>query len=341
LLESGKLKVRLRDYVGAHADLKQLVEVYTGTDLADTAYLHLADATMKAGKFEEAAGLYQRVYNLGLSIESQAVSSLGAGRCAYEAGDFEQTAQWLNRYISLVRDQSQPEFHAACLLLGKAYLALKKPQQAHVALRLALRGDLSRQQYVETVGVLVRASIEQGQLVEALQMLEGTNGWQLSQQESIELLLLRAQVLRSIGLTDKAASLLQEKGQFLPSPDLKGRVALELAACQISNGAIESARKTLSDAFAMAEPGPQAQRIGRELARTCLRLGQVGQAISVCSQLLERGTAADRPAVLDLLAEAYRKQGQYDRAMAVMLNQYDNATDPNLVQKSPGVNLAP
>lgn len=341
LLESGKLKVRLRDYVGAHADLKQLVEVYTGTDLADTAYLHLADATMKAGKFEEAAGLYQRVYNLGLSIESQTVSSLGAGRCAYEAGDFEQTAQWLNRYISLVRDQSQPEFHAACLLLGKAYLALKKPQQAHVALRLALRGDLSRQQYVETVGVLVRASIEQGQLVEALQMLEGTNGWQLSQQESIELLLLRAQVLRSIGLTDKAASLLQEKGQFLPSPDLKGRVALELAACQISNGAIESARKTLSDAFAMAEPGPQAQRIGRELARTCLRLGQVGQAISVCSQLLERGTAADRPAVLDLLAEAYRKQGQYDRAMAVMLNQYDNATDPNLVQKSPGVNLAP
>lgn len=341
LLESGKLKVRLRDYVGAHADLKQLVEVYPGTDLADTAYLHLADATMKAGKFEEAGGLYQRVYNLGLSIESQTVSSLGAGRCAYEVGDFERTAQWLNRYVSLVRDQSQPEFHAACLLLGKAYLALHKPQQAHVALKLALKGDLSRQQYVETVGVLVRAYIEQNQLVEALHMLETTNGWQLSQQESIELLLLRSQVLRLIGLTDKAASLLQEKGQFLPNPDLKARVALELAACQISNGALESARKTLSDAFAMAEPGPQAQQIGRELARTCLRLGQAGQAISVCSQLLERGTVADRPPVLDLLAEAYRKQGQYDRAMAIMLNQYDNATDPNFVQKSPGVNLAP
>jgi len=341
LLESGKLKVRLRDYVGAHADLKQLVEVYPETDLADTACLYLADATMKAGMFEEAGGLYQKVYNQGLSVESQITSSLGVGRCAYEVGDYERTAQWLNRYVSLVRDQNQPEFYAACLMLGKSYLALHKPQQAHVSLRLALKGDLSRQQYVETVGVLVRAYIEQGHLLDALQTLEGTNGWQLSQQESIELLLLRAQVLRSMGLTDKAASLLQEKGQFLPNPDLKGRVALELAACWNTNGDIESARKTLSDAFAMSEPGPQAQQIGRELARACLRLGQVGQAISVCSQLLERGTTADKPPVLELLAEAYRKQGQYDRAMAAMLNQYDGTTDPNAVPKTRGVNLTP
>jgi tetratricopeptide (TPR) repeat protein len=341
LLESGKLKVRLRDYVGAHADLKQLVEVYPETDLADTACLHLADATMKAGLFEEAGGLYRKVYNLGLSTESQTGSSLGAGRCAYEMGDYEQTTQWLNRYVSLVRDQNQPEFHAACLLLGKAFLALHKPQQAHAALNLALKGDLSRQQYVETVGVLVKAYIEQGLLLEALQTIEGTSGWQLSQQESIELLLLRVQVLRSIGLTDKAISLLQEKGQFLLNAELKGRVALELAACWISNGDVESARKTLSDAFAMAGPGPQAQQIGRELARACLRLGQIGQAISVCSQLLEYATAADKPAVLDLLTEAYRKQGQYDRAMAVMLNQYDNGTDPNLVRKSPGISATP
>jgi tetratricopeptide (TPR) repeat protein len=343
LLESGKLKVRLRDYVGAHEDLKQLVEVYPETDLADTACLHLADATMKAGMFEEAAGLYRKVYNLGLSLESQIESSLGAGRCAYELKDYEQTTQWLNRYVSLVRDQNQPEFHAACLLLGKAFLVLHKPQQAHAALNLALKGDLSRQQYVETIGVLVRAYIEQGNLLEALQTLETTNGWQLSQQESIELLLLRVQVLRSIGLTDKAASLLEEKGQFVPSPELKGRVALELAACRVSEGDVESARKTLSDAFAMSEPGPQAQQIGVELARACLRLGQTGQAISVCSQLLAYATASDKQPVLDLLTEAYRKQGQYDRAMAVILNQYENVADLNAVPKppAPGVTLAP
>lgn len=339
LLESGKLKVRLRDYVGAHADLKQLVEVYPESDLADTACLHLADATMKAGLFEEAAGLYRKVYNLGLSAESQAASALGAGRCSAETGNHEETARWLNRYVTLARDQSRPEFHAACLLLGKAYLALHKPQQAHVALNLALKGDLSRQQYVETVAVLVRAYIEQGLLLEALQTIEGTAGWQLSQQENIELLLLRVQVLRSIGLVNKAVALLQEKGQFLPSPELKGTVAMELAACYIDNDDVESARKTLSDAFAMVGPGPLAQQIGRELVRTCLRLGQTSQAVSVCSQLLEHASAVEKPPVLNLLAEAYRKQGQYDRAMAAMLNRYDEATDPNLVRTSPGTKI--
>jgi len=340
LLESGKLKVRLRDYVGAHADLKQLVEVYPETDLADTACLYLADATMKAGLFDEAAGLYRKVYNLGLSTESQTGSALGAGRCSYETQDYEETVRWLNRYVALMRDQTRPEFHAACLLLGKAYLALNKPQQAHVALNLALKGDLSRQQHVETVGVLVKAYIGQGLLLEALQTLESTSGWQLSQQENVELLLLRVQVLRSIGLVDKAIALLQEKAQFLPSPELKGRVALELAACWINNGDVESARKTLSDAFAMVSPGPLAQQIGRELARTCLRLGQATQAISVCTQLLEHAAAADKPPVLNLLTEAYRKQGRYDHAMAAMLNQYDDTTDPNLV-RTPGAKVTP
>jgi len=339
LLESGRLRVRLRDYVGAHADLKQLVEVYPETDLADTAYRHLADATMKAGLFEEAAGLYQRVYNLGLSAESQAASALGTGLCSSEMGNHEETARWLNRYVTLVRDQNRPEFHTACLLLGKAYLALHKPQQAHVALNLALNGDLSRQQYVEVVAVLVKAYIEQGQLVEALQTIESTAGWQLSQQESIELLLLRVQVLRSIGLVNKAIALLEEKGQFLPSPELKGAVAIELAACYINNDEIETARKTLSDAFALVGPGPLAQQIGRELARTCLRLGQASQAVSVCSQLLEHASAAEKPPVLNLLAEAYRKQGQYDRAMAAMLDRNGDVTDPNLVRTSPGVKV--
>ena len=340
LLESGKLKVKLRDYVGAHADLKQLVEMYPETDLADTACLHLADATMKAGMFDEAAGLYRKVYNLGLSAQSQAGSALGAGRCYHEMGNPEEAARWLNRYVTLAQDQNRPEFHAACLLLGKAYLTLHKPQQAHVALNLALKGDLSRQQYVETVAVLVKAYIEQGLLLEALQTIEGTAGWQLSQQENIELLLLRVQVLRSIGLVDKAIALLQEKGQFLPSPELKGRVAIELAACYVNNDDIESARKTLSDAFALVGPGPLAQQIGQELAWMCLRVGQTSQAISVCSQLLEHASANEKPPVLNLLVGAYRKQGRYDLAMTAMLNRYNDTADPNFIRTLPDTGVS-
>ena len=328
LLQSGKLKVTLRDYAGAQQDLKQLVELYPDTELADRASLYLADATMKAGLHIEATGLYRKVYNLGLSRESQIASALGAGRCFYETQDYHEAAKWLSRYVTLARDQNRREFHVACLLLGKTYLALENPTQAHVALKLAMKGELSRQQYVETVVTLVKTYIQQGLFLEALNILEGTHAWQLSQQETIELLLLRARVLRSIGLIDKAIAILGEKAQFLPSPELKGKVALELTACYRDLGEFEQARAVLSDTFALVEPGPLAQKIGGELARICLRTSQAAQAVSVCSQLLEHATdGAERKTIQSLLAEAYREQKEYDRAVSALLDSRTNRTN--------------
>jgi hypothetical protein len=71
------------------------------------------------------------------------------------------------------------------------------------------------------------------------------------------------------------------------------------------------------------------------LARTCLGLNQPVQAASVCSQLLEHTAGADRQPILELLADAYRAQGRYGRAVAALLDSYD-VTDPNGVHLSPG-----
>jgi tetratricopeptide (TPR) repeat protein len=305
------------------------MELYPDTELSDQACLHLADATMKAGLYEEAGGWYRKVYNLGLSGAAQTESAWGAGRCFYETGRYEEAAEWLNRYIALARDRSRPPFSAACLLLGQAYLALHQPSQAQAALRLALRGELSHQQHVQTIAVLVKTYLEQGLSLEALGVLENTGGWQLSQQEAVELALLRAQALRSIGLVEKAIGLLQEKSQYLPHPELQAKVALELARCQIAGDHLEPARRTLGPVFETVEPGPLAGQIGRELALVCLRLGQTAQAVSVCSLLLEHAAASERPALLALLADAYRKQGKLDQAMAATLNEYEVAADPN------------
>jgi tetratricopeptide (TPR) repeat protein len=331
LLHSGKLKVTLRDYAGAKNDLRQLIELHPDSELADRACLYLAETSMKAGSYDEAAGLYRKVYDLGLSLESQAESAFGAGRCFYETQEYEQAARWLNRYITLARDQSRREFQTACLLLAKTYLALEKPEQAHAALKLALKGELSHQQHVETATMLVRTYMQQGLYIEGLNILEGTQAWQLSQQETIELLLLRARILRSMGLMNKAITLLEEKSRFLPNPELKGRVALEIAACYSEAHRFEDARRTLSEMFALVQPGPLAQQIGCELARVCLRVGQAGQTISVCSQLLEHTTDADETEQINaLLAEAYRAQSQYDRAIAALLA--NPAGGPNATQ---------
>ena len=329
------LKVRLRDYVGAHADLKQLVELYPETELSDRACLYLADATMKAGLYEEATGLYRKVYNLGLSVESQTQSALGSGPVPVrDQAEYEEAAKWLSRYTTLARDQSRPEFSAACLLLGKTYLALHKPQQAQAALNLALKGELSHQQHVETIAVLVKTYLEQGLCLEALEhagehrrmAVVAAGGRRAGPAAG-------AGASRSIGLADKATALLAGEEPVPVQPRAAGESgAGSWRSCQIASGDLESARKTLGDVFAAVEPGPLADQIGRELARVCLRLGQTAQAMSVCATA---GTArgpntnprgglpatrnpalrarADRlreQSILALLADAYRKQGK-------------------------------
>jgi tetratricopeptide (TPR) repeat protein len=324
LLRSGRIKIRLRDYMGAREDFKQLAELYPDAESSEQACLDLADVTMKAGSYEEAAGLYRKVFNLGLSLDSQIQAAMGAGRCFYEVQDHEAAAQWLNRYVTLVRDQKRAEFHSACLLLGKTYLALNNPQQAQAALNLAMQGELSRQQLVETLSTLARSYTQQGLFVDALNVLEGTQAWQLSQQETVELLILRAKALRSIGLVEKAIAVLTEKSTILPSPELKGTVALELAECQAAKGDLAQAIETLGKAFALVEPGGLAQQIGGKLVDLCLRANQPEQAISVCSQLLNSASGEQKEHLLKLQAEAYRRQKDYGRAVAALLSRHNN-----------------
>ena len=168
LLYSGKLKLALRDYPGAQKDLRQLADIYPDVALSDRALLYLADASMRVGATTDAIDLYRKVYNLGLSVESQTESALGAGRSLYDTGSYEEAAKWLSRYVDQAKGQNRQEFHATCLLLGKAYLELRRPQQAHIVLKLAMEGDLSRQQHVETVETLVKAYMQQGLMVDAL-----------------------------------------------------------------------------------------------------------------------------------------------------------------------------
>ena len=373
LLASGRVKLELRDYSGAREDLLLLTEQYPDTGFYDQALLELADATMKAGLLSEAARLYRKIYNLGLSLRYQKASALGAGRCFYEEKDFKNAAKWLTRYINLAAtclrraqslrqsgDPAEPaapqtdrDFSLACLLLGKAYLAQDLAQQACDAFELALTGHrrrgagprLTMQEYVETVSALVKAHLKQRHFIEALKLLDNTRCEPLSQRESIELLILEASVLRSMGLADEANTILDQRGEYVLDSQLKAKVFFEQAKCLIAKGDLASARKKLSEAFVLVEPSatsvlasgqtqdsasasPLAEEVGCELADVCLKLGQERQAISICLQLLNSegwlATAGPPQArikqrLLSLLATAYRRQKNYDQAALALL----------------------
>ena len=333
LLHSSKLKTNLRDYAGARQDLKQLVEQYPESELSDQACLYLADATMKAGLSHEAGRLYSKVYHLGMSLQSQTASAFGAGRCFYEQKDYEAAAKWLTRYFDLAKDHASRNLYSACLLLGKSNLALGKTQQACDAFEAALggpAGQLTRQEYIETVSALVEAKIQQANFLEALALLENTHSRQFSQEEeSIEMLLLKSRLLRTMGLADEAIAALGDRAQYTLDPQVKVGISFELAKCYIAKENLELARRDLAEIIMLVEPGPLAHEIALELADVCLKLGQSSQTISICSQLLDLGPSAKtKQKALDILAAAYSRQKNYDRAALTLLGKWNEAKEP-------------
>jgi len=296
LLNSSKLKANLRDYAGAREDLTQLVEQYPDTEFYGQACLNLADTTKKAGFLNEAERLYRKVYNLGLSLELQIDSALGAGRCSYETQDYETAAKWLTQYLKLATDRTGADFYFAYFLLGKTNLALGKPQQASLAFQYALSGPpgcLTREKYVETVSTLVETQIQLEHFVEALTLLESIHTWQFSKKESIEILLLKSKVLRFMGLPDEAIIALGDVAEYLPDSQLKTRVSFELVNCYIAKGDLEFAHEKLAKILISAAPGPLAHEVALELAQVALELGQDSQTVSVCLQLLDSDVSAD------------------------------------------------
>jgi len=326
LLHSSKLKTNLRDYFGAREDLKQLVEQYPDTEIVGQACLFIADATLKALLYDEAARLYRKVYNLDLSLESQTASAIGAARCFYERKDHQSAAKWLTRYIRLAGDGTNKDLYSAYFLLGKTNLVLGKPEAACDAFQYALAGQLSREEYVETVSALVKGHMEQEHFIEALDVLENVRPWRFSQKQSIDILLLKSQILRAMGLVDKAIAAIGDRAEYIPDPQLKAKISFELAKCYITKGNPELARRNLTEILVLVEPGPLSHKAACELADVCLKLDQNPQTISICSQLLDLGPSSQiKQKTLNILATAYKRQKNYDRAAAALLGQWSAA----------------
>jgi tetratricopeptide (TPR) repeat protein len=331
LLHSSKLKAALRDYPGAREDLKQLVEQYPDVEIYGQAYLRLADATMEAGLNAEAAKLYQRVYNFGLSAESKKASAIGAAECLYETKECEEAAKWLTRYIDLAGsgkrqspgDALRHSLYPAYFLLGKSSLALGRYQQACDAFKYALAEQSSREQYVEAITLLVKSRIEQGNFVEALDTLSSVSSVALSQEQSVEMLLLKCRIFRMLGLLETATVFLRDRAEYISDSQLNAKLSYELALCQIAAGNLESARSGLSEILGTVEPGPLAQQVAMELADVCLKLGRGSQAVSVCQQLLDTDVSGqEKQKILKMLAKAFRQQKDYEKATLALSGQW-------------------
>ena len=326
LLNSSKHKNSLHNYSGGRKDLKQLIEQFSDTQVAEQAYLYFAETTANAGLDAKATRLYHRVYNLSLSSESQSAAALGAGKCYYNMEEYKSASKWLGRYVEIAKNSKTKELYSAYFLLGKINLILENSDAANDAFQNAFQGGPSRlgkEEYIATISALVDADIQKGQFVAALDMLEDIHSVVLSREETTKILLLKSKALRAMGLVDKAIVILGDKAEYLPNPQLKAEAYFELSECYIDKGDLNFAHKTLTKVLVLAESGPLTHKITFRLAEICLQLGQHDQAISVCSQLLElQPSEKIKQETLGLLAMAYNQQKNYNKAALALLGQW-------------------
>jgi TolA-binding protein len=323
LLHSSIIKSDLHDYRSARNDLKQLIEQYPDTDIYIQAYLNLADVTKLAGLNAEAAQFYCRVYNFGLSPDSKIASAFGAAKCFYQIKAYEEAAVWLSRYIELAKGDHSNDLYTAYFLMGKTNLGLGQYEQASEAFQYAITEQNSREQYVEAVKALVQGHIDQENFIQALDALENTRMIALSEQQSIDMLLLKSEIYRMLGLVDTAIDILRNRVEYVNDSRLRIKITFELAKCYLANNNLEYARNNFSEVLRTAEPGPLAQSAALELADVCLRLEQGSQAISVCSQLLEMDISEQiKQKTLRILAEAYNQQKDYDKAVLALSGRW-------------------
>lgn len=340
LLHSSRLKTNLRDYPGARNDLKQLIGQYPDSELTVQACLYLADATMKVQRYYEAELLYRKVYNLNMSVDTRTAAAFGVARCWYERKDYKNAAKWLIRYINTSENRTSDLVCSAYFLLGKSYMALEKPQQACKAFQYALTGQLSKEQYVETVLALAESQIEQNYFIKAHNTLKNIQPWKFSQKESIEILLLKTRILRSMGLVDKAIAALGDRAEYVTDPQLKAKMLFELTKCHLTNGDLNSARSKLTRTIVFVKPGVLAHEVICELADVCLKLSQYPQTISICSQLLDLAPSRQiRRRALNIMAVAYKQQKDYDKAASSIIGQVDSikTSDEKLTFKTPDI----
>lgn len=326
LLNSSKIKNSLHDYAGGYEDLKQLVEQFPDTETTTNAYLYYADTAGKANQMGKSVKLYTKVYNLSLSSESQIAAALGAGKSSYRLEDYESAEKWLRQYVKLAAGSPGRDLYLAYLYLGKTYLALKNPDSACTAFQYALLGVpsyLPKEEYIETIPVLVDVYMQKGNFVQALDLLEGITFPTLSQKESVEIVLLKSKVLRAMGLVDKALSVLGDKADYVSDSQLKAEIYFQLCECYIKKGDLNLANKVLTESLILAKPGPLMHEIALRLGDVCLKLGQSSQAISVCLQLLDLQPPEQiKQKALELLASAYNQKENYDKAALALLGQW-------------------
>jgi tetratricopeptide (TPR) repeat protein len=315
MLASAKLRIRLRDYVGAQKDLTNLLDSFPEYRGIDEVYLHLGEVLLESGKPGDAFWNFKKLYDLSLGAASQAKACLGASEALHANGEYEKAVQWLRLYTGLVKDTEGPQVARAYLLWGKSLMAQGSTADAVAMFQRSVAAKPERKQYAEVLIELARVYISRDHFARALGALRRLEAEKLTEQQAYEFLQMRVHVLRSMGLVEDARMFLESRLTGITDPQQLAVLTLELARCRQAAGDLGAARRLMSEALGRLPTDRQNQAAACDLADLCLRVGDPAQAITLTTEVLRSSCPpAVRKRASEILGSAYLAQRDYERA---------------------------
>ncbi|MCE5279988.1 MAG: tetratricopeptide repeat protein [Planctomycetaceae bacterium] len=287
LLRSAKVCLAMKDYAGAEEDLTALLDTYPQSAGMDDVFLALGKANLESGREAEALRFFKRVYYLDRSVETKMAAALGAGNTGFRRGDYQQAVSWLGKYVSLSGGMSHIQTAPVHLMIARSHMALGNLSQARRALWLCLSAKPQAQ--VELEALFEMAVVEErSDRYAAAVILCNRAESRIGADDRLrgQVVLLRAQLHRRMGLTDNAAVDLRRRLQHVTDPAEAATLTLELAACYRLGGQSSEAYSLLLDLLTRVKPGPAAHQAQCELAELSLELGKNAQAATLATELL-------------------------------------------------------
>lgn len=327
LLASAKLKVNMMNYVGARQDLLDLLDLYPTYSQAGEVWLLLGNINENAGKLDDALDTYRNLYHRNLSETSRKQAALSAGRCYYRMEKYEDATKWFARFVATRPQPSSPEYVEAYLLLARSAAQANKLDIAVQAFQRGLVGNPEMRVRIPALLDLAGLMIRQEQYVQAMGIVEKLKAEDLWPDAASRRTELHAEILRSIGLPDKARGVVRQAMNDLPGLAQQQSLKLELARCHLAARDDREARQVLTDLLSRLSDGPLADQASLLMAEVCLRQNEPKQTITlaeplVTSQAPEQVKARAR----QLLGEAWLALEQYDKAALALSG---GATPPN------------
>jgi len=316
LLRSARLRMRLRDFVGARKDLTDLLDGYPDCHQSASAYAVLGEVAMKSGRPAEAFRIFRKLYFLDLSSSSRASAALGAGKCLYRQGKYELASKWLNTFVRKAmrsRDENLPE---ACLLLARSCAGAGMDKEAVSAFELALAAGIEEPQRTEARIELARTHWKLGNHARAITTLGDIDPGARTPAQNYRVLLLTTQIYRDMGLPERAGRFLTSNLSSIVGREYQAQLVVELARCYRDSGQTQLAYHALAGVFARLPAGESSGLAACELAQLCLATGKPAQAVTILQEVLGSSKAsAYHSRARKLLVEAHLARQEYRSAM--------------------------